>query len=124
MKIDHSQLITILRIGHEMSLQGQGLSLRELLARSSYGQLRKSFGPSDLVPLLIANPVLVKQWLMYSEDKRTSKGYGVSESKFEVDSQESPDLTVRLNSIEEAIAEFVVRELDYWLEVGRTQRSI
>jgi hypothetical protein len=56
---------------------------------------------------------------MYCEDKRTGGGFWVSEATLEVGSLGRPNPAVRCGSLEEAVAEFVVRELDYWSEVGR-----
>ena len=36
MRIEEKQLLQILRIGHDTSMRGQGLSLRDALARSGY----------------------------------------------------------------------------------------
>lgn len=102
-------------------MRGQGFSLREALKHSDYARLRPEFDSSDLVPLLRANPDLMNDWIMYGEDKRSSCGYWVSEDTFEVGSLQAPDGTLRLKSLDEAIAEFVVRELDYWSQVGETE---
>jgi hypothetical protein len=118
MRINEAKLLLILRIGHDTSMRGEGLSLRDALARSQYSGLRAQFGPSEFVPLLRANPDLITQWLMYCEDKRTRGGFWVDKTTFDVGSLESPESTVRFGSLVEAVAEFVVRELDCWSEVG------
>jgi hypothetical protein len=110
-----ANLIGILRIGHETSMRGAGLSLREAIARGCYREIRSSFAPDDLQPLLRHHPALVGEWLAYSEDKRTSSGWyvlataeiGRVEAGKPVDCQQFP-------TIEAAVAEFVVRELDFW----------
>jgi len=114
MPIESDQLTAILRIGHDTSMRGQGLSLRDALARSEYSRLRCEFDASDLVPLLRGNPELMTQWLSYCKDKRTSGGFWVSETTCEVGSLETPECDLRCESLEEAVAQFVVRELDYW----------
>lgn len=119
MRPTDQQLLGILRIGHDVSMRGEGLSLRDALARAKYDRVRKHFGPSDLVPLLRANLDFIRQWVMYCEDKRTNGGFWVSEKSFEVGSLALPGSTIRHDSIEEAVAEFVVRELDYWSAVGK-----
>ena len=119
MRIDKDQLLRILCIGHDTSMRGEGLSLRDALARSGYDRLRQGFGPADLVPLLQGNPDLITQWLLYCEDKRTSAGFWVSKDSLEVGSLELPESSVRYRSIEEAVAEFVVRELDFLVRRGK-----
>jgi hypothetical protein len=69
------ELLAILRVAHETSSRGAGLSLGEALRRVHYGDRRANFGPADLRPLLVAHPDLSEAWLAYSEDKRTSGGW-------------------------------------------------
>jgi len=125
MTLHKDQLLRVLRIGHDTSMRGEGISLRDALARCDYRRIRDQFGPTDLVPLLATDPGLIRQWLAYCEDKRTSGGFWVSEDNCEVGSLESPESNAQFDSIACAVAEFVVRELDYWSAVGdrRTSRS-
>ena len=123
MPIDEAQLMAVLRIGHDTSMRGGGLSLRDALARTEYSRLRPQFEPVELVPFMRANPDLVMQWLMYCEDKRTSGGFWVNETTFQVESLGAPDSVLRYESLEEAVAQFVVRELDYWSKVGDSRTS-
>jgi hypothetical protein len=111
-------LRAILSIGHDTSLRGAGLSLRDALARSGYGRVRETFEAKDLVPLMRAEPELVLQWLMYSQDKRTRGGWYLVEGS-EIGRVGVPESVERFPSMEEATAEYVVRELDFWAEVGR-----
>lgn len=99
MPVSRDQLLRILAIGHNMGVRGGGLSLHDAIQRSGYRELRKQFSALDLVPLIQAQPELITQWAMYSEDKRTSGGFAISET--------SP----------EAIADYIVRELDFWASV-------
>ena len=112
------RLLSILRIGHDASIRGEGLALRDALARTEYSKLRTQFGPAELIHLLRLNRGLIQQWLMYSEDKRTSGGFWIDEKTFEVGSLGAPDSTVRYESIEAAVAQYVLCELDFWSEVG------
>jgi hypothetical protein len=112
MLIDKQKLIGVLEIAHNASFRGAGLSLIDALARSDYETLRKEFGPSDLVPHLRANPRLVKDWVMYCQDKRTSGGFWLSEDSFAVGAGDSPVPAARYASLEEAVANFIIRELD------------
>ena len=118
MTFSHEQLLDVLRIGHASSMRGEGFSLRDAIARSGYRNIRKYFDRNDLIPLLKENPDLISQWLRYCEDKRTSGGYWVSEQTCEVGSMESPHSNIRCETIEVAIAEYVLREIDYWIAVA------
>ncbi len=77
-------------------MRGEGSSLREALERTCYRDHRPQFSAADLIPLIEADPALITQWAMYSEDKRTSGGFALGGS--------SP----------QAVADYVVRELDFW----------
>ena len=111
-----SPLEQILLIGRESSIRGAGISLRDALAAARYRELRASFTPSDLIPAIQANPALVRDWLMYSEDKRTSGGWHLVEPG-ELGHAAS-EVRLRFPSIEVAVAEYVVRELDFWAGVA------
>ncbi len=58
-----SELLTILRIGHETSIRGSGISLDQALQGSRYAELRPSFDADDLLPLIRAHNELVNQWM-------------------------------------------------------------
>jgi hypothetical protein len=117
MTTDTEELLAILRIGHETSMRGAGLSLRDALRRAHYRERRASFGPADLRPLIIAHPELVEVWLAYSEDKRTSGGWYLLRSG-EIGQVGDEESHARFESLEEAVAEYVVRELDFWAGLG------
>ena len=53
---------------------------------------------------------------MYSEDKRTSGGWYVRETG-EIGQVDDPNSRMHFATIEEAVAEYVVRELDFWATV-------
>ena len=111
--MDESSLFAILRIGHDTSSRGSGLSLREALVQTHYAAVRGSFGPHDLIPLIKKNPTLVEQWVAYSLDKRTSSGWYLTE-RGEVGTVKDPARRMQFDSMEESVAEYVVRELDHW----------
>jgi hypothetical protein len=110
-----ARLIAILRIGRDASLRGADLSVRDALKRTGYVGYRPMFKASDLLSLIAADPALVEDWLAYSEDKRTSGGWYVLRTG-EIGQVSNPASRITYSSIEEAIAEFVLRELDYWIE--------
>ena len=103
-------LFAILKIGHETSMRGTGISLNDALVRARYKDLRAGFCASDLVPLIEAYPTLVGEWVAYSDDKRTD-GWYLSEQG-EIGLVGEPESREQFDSIPEAVATFVVRELD------------
>lgn len=109
----NEDLLAILRVGHETSMRGAGLSLSEALRQVRYADRRASFGPADLRPLIIAHPEVSESWFAYSEDKRTSGGWYLLPSG-EIGRVSDPESATRFESLEEAVAEYVVRELDFW----------
>ncbi len=113
---DDKHLLAILRIGHETSMRGAGLSLVEALRRAQYKRSRASFGPAELRPLLRAHPAFSEEWLAYSEDKRTSGGWYLLRSG-EMGRVGDPIARKRFESLEEAVAEYVVHELDFWADL-------
>ena len=113
MKTRLDELLTILRIGHDTSMRGEGISLKQALSRVSYREVRRSFSAQDLIPLIQAHNELVMQWVMYSEDKRTSGGWYLTEAG-DIGQVNDSSSTIHFESIEEAVAEYVVRELDFW----------
>ena len=113
-----SELLDILRIGHEVSMRGSGLSMREALRRARYADRRSSFHAADLRQLLEANHELSEAWFAYSEDKRTNGGWYILRSG-EIGRVDVPQAQRRFASAEEAVAEYVVRELDFWAGLER-----
>jgi len=108
-------LLSILRIGRDVSLRGDGVAIRDALRRVSYVGHRVTFKAKDLLPIIAANPSLVEDWLAYSADKRTSGGWYLLRSG-ELGQVSRPASGITYSTIEEAVAQFVVRELDYWME--------
>jgi hypothetical protein len=111
---DNTQFLAILAIGHDTSMRGEGISLKDALARTDYTNVRAGVTSADLVPLIRSNRGFVMQWVMYSQDKRTSGGWFLDEEACSVGRVSVPDNTIRFDSIEEAVADYVLRELDYW----------
>lgn len=94
--LNQATLRQILSIGHDTSMRGEGISLRDAIERSGYHDHRPRFCATDLIPLIEADPEVITQWAMYSEDKRTSGGFALAGT--------SP----------QAVADYVIRELDFW----------
>ena len=110
------KLLAILNIGNDTSMRGEGVSLRQALSRVNYLEVRRQFNPQDLLPLIQTRRQLIDQWIMYSADKRTTGGWYVTEAG-KVGQVDNPKSTIYFASIEEAVAEYVVRELDYWATI-------
>lgn len=115
----NADLLAILRVGHDTSMRGAGLSLREALRRTRYADRRPTLGPADLYSLLLEHPELSETWLAYSEDKRTSGGWYLLRSR-ELGQFGRPETHKHFDSLEKAVAEYVVRELDFWAGIGGT----
>jgi hypothetical protein len=108
-----AKLMAILRIGHGASLGGDGISIRDGLARVHYLAYRPTFKARDLRALICTHPTLIDEWLAYSEDKRTSGGWYILRSG-EVGQALKPESRITYSCMSEAVSEFVVRELDHW----------
>ena len=111
------QLLGILSIGHDTSMRGEGISLRDALHRTDYSSVRDRFDAKDLVPLVRANPKFVDQWIAYSEDKRTSGGWWICLDPPSIGQVKASGSSIPFKTADEAIAEYVVRELDFWVTV-------
>jgi hypothetical protein len=112
------QLLDILGIGRETSMRGAGISLREALHRTQYRDCRGAgLQEADLLHLLRTHPVLIVDWIEYSEDKRTSEGWYILRNG-EIGQVDQATARIRFASIDEAVAAYVVRELDFWVNVN------
>jgi hypothetical protein len=104
------RLVAILRIAHSVC---GGLALPDALARSGYATYRSSFGAPEVQAALAAHPALVEEWLAYSQGKQTDAGWYVLRDG-EIGQLQHPRSQRSYASIEEAVAQFIVRELDFW----------
>jgi hypothetical protein len=114
---ERPNLLSVLGIARARSLSG-GISLRDALRLTNYRELRHSFEPNDLIPLIRANPKLVDQWLRYSEDKRTDEGWYLAAPN-EIGEPASKRRIV-FPSLYAAVANFIVLELDFWARIPET----
>lgn len=108
---DLSALLPILRIGHDTSMRGAGISLREALKVTHYAKYRPKFSPEDLLPIVESDPSLVEEWMSYSEDKRTDGGWYLLRDGT-VGRVGEPATKQQFESIQRAVAEYVILELD------------
>src|ERR1700675_2444980 len=116
--IDRSaRLDAILDIGHSASMRGIGISLREALKVTGYAEYRSSFTAADLLPYVAAHPELIEQWLSYSEDKRTDGGWYIRRDG-KIGRVLKPGTERQYATIQDAVAEYVLLELDFWAHIG------
>jgi hypothetical protein len=116
MGVSQLDLEKILHIGREVSLHGAGISLQSALVGARYKNLRPDFAATDLVSTINANPAIVQDWLLYSQDKRTSGGWYLLESG--TVGQVASQVREQFSSIQVAVAQYVVRELDFWAGIA------
>ncbi len=101
MAVNESELNDILRIGHETSMRGAGISLRNALRKTRYKDLRAGFGARDLLSVIEKNPSLVDEWIAYSQDKRTIGGWSFDEAGV-IGRVGAPDSKIGFSSLNEA----------------------
>ena len=111
------ELHAILRIGHETSIRGAGLSLRDALSQTRYREIRPALVESLLVTYLKDDPTLIEEWLLYSEDKRTDGGWYLLRDGTIGQVRRRGD-EIRFPSLEQAVAAYIVRELDFWANLS------
>lgn len=110
------QLRRILAIGHDASNRGAGMSLCDALNLTRYRKARAGLQKVDLLRVIETEPELVEQWIAYSQDKRTDGGWYILRDG-EIGKVGAPEARLRFSTIEEAVAEYVIKELDFWAGV-------
>jgi hypothetical protein len=114
----HAEKLAVLRVGHLTSIRSaEGLSLRDALKRVSYGEVRKALNVQELREVIVLQPDLIEEWDLYSADKRTTGGWYLNASRCEIGQIEAPRSLKRFGTPEEAVAEYVLLELDFWFEL-------
>ena len=111
MNLSREQIIKILNIGLDTSFKGEGLSLHDALKQSNYLQLRPFLTEQDLITELNSNSKYLRQWVQYSEDKRTDGGFALLENYI-------LNLKTRdkefVDDVMQRTAKYVIFELDFW----------
>src|SRR5580692_8763508 len=113
----YSRLHAILGIGHATSMRGAGISMREALKVEGYAEHRPRFSATELRPIIADHPELIEQWLSYSKDKRTDGGWYIRRDG-KIGRFLKPATERQYANIQEAVAEYVVLELDFWAHIG------
>ena len=120
MVLARDQVLCVLAIAREHSTArgGRGCSLRALIEESGYRALRSRIVTSEVATILESVPEVVDDWLSYSEDKRTSSGYGFGPSSAGDWLVDGPDgYRKRFGSRYDGCADFVLHELDFWVAI-------
>jgi hypothetical protein len=110
---------------NDVSHLGRGYSIARQLQRIGYRQIRPFLSEALLETRLQARPELMKPWFAYSEDKRTSGGwYLTREGEVwvvgRVGTKTQPAVAESFPVEARAVAVFVLRELDFWDQVGQS----
>ena len=114
-----AEKLAVLRIGHVTSIRSsEGLSLRDALARADYGEVRKDLNVQELMDVIARQPHLIDEWNLYSADKRTTGGWYLNATRREIGQIEPKGSVEQFSTPEEAVAEYVLRELDFWFKLG------
>jgi hypothetical protein len=117
-----SDIDAILRIAYETSSRsGNGFSMDEALRRTCYRKLRNGIDFAKILAALHARPQAVHDWVMYSADKRSSGGWTLDADGFRIGRRDHPNANYLFASLPDAVAAFVLHELDYWS--GRATES-
>jgi hypothetical protein len=112
------QLMPFLRLAQLPGGVQSRTSLRDALQRAGYAQSRPFFGVADVRAVLASHPSLVDDWLLYSQDKDTPEGWYVLRDA-EVGQLLKPAAQRQFASIQEAVAAFILHELDHHAGVGQ-----
>jgi hypothetical protein len=107
----HYRLMPILRIAQRIT-GADAVPLADALRRAGYAAARPHLGAGEIRAALLAHPSLVEEWLAYSQDKQTTQGWYVLRDG-EIGQLLRPASQRSFTSIEEAVAEFIIRELDH-----------
>lgn len=109
MSIGQACSLDILSIPHAMASIGS--SFWNAIVRSGYLDVRGEINVSDIVTVLRSRKDITEEWVMHSQDKRCSTGWYVEENKYQVGLIEDPTTAITFTSLEEAVADFIVKEL-------------
>ena len=111
-------LQSVLGIGRATSMRGEGISLDTALSRVNYAQVRPQLRVTEIVEELRANPKLVEDWILYCEDKRTIGGWYLNSEALEIGELGNSSTLRAFQTLEEAVAAYVLAELDFWASLN------
>ncbi|WP_318345281.1 hypothetical protein [Flagellimonas baculiformis] len=111
--INEKSLLNILKIAHDVSMRGKGISLDTAIKKSKYNNIRPFLTAEILESFIAKNEYLINEWVMYSEDKRTVGGFYIG--KNEIGSCKNPEFKINYDSMNQTVANYILKELDYWI---------
>ena len=111
-------LQSVLDIGRATSMRGEGISLNTALSRVNYAGVRSELRINEVVEELRANPKLIEDWIQYCEDKRTTGGWYLDPQKLEIGELRNSSSLRAFQTLEEAVAAYVLAELDFWASLN------
>jgi hypothetical protein len=122
MFVSPQQVAAVCRLAEDISAGGAGTPLRELLDATGYRLLRPGLTVGVLTEYLTDHPEVVTQWSRYSDDKRTSGGWyflesGTSWSVGRLGPHAARTDDHHYASPPEACANFILQELDFWVNL-------
>jgi len=86
---------------------------------AEYRTLRSDFDVNDIRRVLDSHYELIDQWVRYSQDKRTDGGWYLKASDSSIGSLAEP-AELRFGSVADTVANYAIRELDFWSGVSAT----
>src|SRR5262245_45469764 len=110
-----AELEAILSIGQDTSIRNaEDLSMEKVLRHTHYRELRGELSHELVSAALRARPQAIEQWVEYSQDKRTERGWALEPEARRIHRPAHPNSSYTFASLPEAVAAFVLHELDYW----------
>ncbi len=118
--IKDADLLPKIRIAHNVSQRGIGISLHDAIQQTDYANLRLKIDVAHIARLLREHPGYIEDWVLYSLDKRTKGGWYLLEKSNEIGALNISCSRRRFQSLEDAVANFILKELES--HVGRAQK--
>jgi hypothetical protein len=112
------RLMPLLRIAQRLGAGDPEASMRAALRHAGYADSRPGLAAQEVRALLVAHPSLLDAWLAYSQSKQTADGWYVLPDA-EIGQLSNPGSQRQFASIQEAVAEFIVRELDHHADLNQ-----
>jgi hypothetical protein len=113
--VTDAELAAIVGIGGDASLRNaEDLSMEKALRRTRYRELRGELSHESLAAALRGSPQAVEQWVTYSQDKRTNRGWALEPEACRIHRPDHANSNYTFASLPDAVAAYVIHELDYW----------
>lgn len=110
-----AELAAIVGIGGDTSIRNaEDLSMEKALRRTRYRELRGELSHESLAGALRGSPQAMEQWVLYSKNKRTSRGWALEPEACRIHRPDHPNSSYTFASLPDAVAAYVLHELDCW----------